>query len=145
MIFDYVVIGGGVIGTAIFNKLVRKGKTCALLEREPDLATGATKANSGLIHAGFDAESGSLKAKFNVRGNELTENLAKELKVPFKRTGAVVVGNDLEKLKALLERGKRNGVCGLEIVEGDKLKSLVPNLKERPNTSLRSRTGVRCA
>ena len=59
MIFDYVVIGGGVIGTAIFNKLVRKGKTCVLLEREPDLATGATKANSGLIHAGFDAESGS--------------------------------------------------------------------------------------
>ena len=130
MIFDYVVIGGGVIGTAIFNKLVRKGKTCALLEREPDLATGATKANSGLIHAGFDAESGSLKAKFNVRGNELTENLAKELKVPFKRTGAVVVGNDLEKLKALLERGEKNGVRGLEIVEGDKLKSLVPNLKE---------------
>lgn len=130
MTFDYVVFGGGVIGAAIFNKFIRKGKSCVLLEREPDLATGATKANSGLIHAGFDAETGTLKARFNVRGNELTEELAKNLKVPFKRTGALVVGNDLEKLNALKARGIANGVKELEIVEGETLRKLAPNLKE---------------
>ena len=118
------------IGAAIFNKFIRKGKSCVLLEREPDLATGATKANSGLIHAGFDAETGTLKARFNVRGNELTEELAKNLKVPFKRTGALVVGNDLEKLNALKARGIANGVKELEIVEGEDLRKLAPNLKE---------------
>ena len=77
MTYDYAVIGGGIIGTAIFNKIIRKNKSCILIERELDIATGATKANSGLVHAGFDAETGSLKAKFNVRGNYLIEELAK--------------------------------------------------------------------
>ena len=136
MIFDYAIFGGGVIGTAIFNKLTRKGKSCVLLECEPDLATGATKANSGLIHAGFDAETGSLKARFNVRGNELTEELAKELKVSFKRTGALVVGNDLEKLNILKQRGIKNGVKNLEIIGREKLREIVPNLKEEINYAL---------
>ena len=130
MVFDYAVIGGGIVGTSIFNKIIRKGKSCVLIERELDLSTGSTKANSGLIHAGFDAETGSLKARFNVRGNDLVEDLAKQLKIPFKRTGAVVVGNDLEKLNALYERGINNGVKDLKIVSTEELRMLVPNLSE---------------
>ena len=130
MVFDYAVIGGGIIGTSVFNKIIRKGKSCVLIEKELDLSTGATKANSGLIHAGFDAETGSLKAKFNVRGNALIEGLVKQLKIPFKRTGAVVVGNDLEMLNTLYKRGIKNGVKDLEIIKDDELRKIVPNLNE---------------
>lgn len=140
MTYDYAVIGGGIIGTAIFNKIIRKNKSCILIERELDIATGATKANSGLVHAGFDAETGSLKAKFNVRGNYLIEELAKELNIPFKRTGALVVGNDLEKLNNLKTRGENNGVKELEIINRDKLKELVPNLKEDIKYALYAKT-----
>ncbi len=140
MVFDYAVIGGGIVGTSIFNKIIRKGKSCVLIERELDLSTGSTKANSGLIHAGFDAKTGSLKARFNVRGNDLVEDLAKQLKIPFKRTGAVVVGNDIEKLNALYERGINNGVKDLKIVSTEELRMLVPNLSEDIKYGLYAKT-----
>lgn len=136
MVFDYLIFGGGVVGSAVFNKLLRKGKSAVLVESALDLATGSTKANSGLTHAGFDAEENTLKAKFNVRGNQMMEGLCKELKVPYKKCGAVVVGNDKEKLTTLLRRGINNGVKNLEIIEDEKLHSLVPNLSDEIKLAL---------
>ena len=87
MIFDYAIFGAGVIGSAIASKLTRLGKSVVLIEKNTDVAMGASKANSGLIHAGFDAKEGTLKARLNVQGNKMFDKLAKELSISFKRTG----------------------------------------------------------
>lgn len=109
-IFDCCVVGAGVVGASIFNKIIRVGKSCLLLDKASDVATGASKANSGLVHAGYDPEPNSLKAKLNVRGNALYKDLCKRLHVPLKNCGALVVGDDLKKIEALHERGIKNGV-----------------------------------
>lgn len=140
MIFDYAIFGAGVIGSAIASKLTRLGKSVVLIEKNTDVAMGASKANSGLIHAGFDAKEGTLKARLNVQGNKMFDKLAKELSISFKRTGALVVGNDLEKLKQLKTRGENNGVQGLEIIKKDKLYGLVPNLKKDIKYALYAKT-----
>lgn len=140
MNFDIAIIGGGVVGCACFSHLIKLGKKCVLIEKESDVATGMSKANSGLVHAGFDCKVGTLKAQLNVRGNELFENLCKELSVPFKRTGAVVVGNDLEKIKELYNQGLQNGVKELFIIQDEELHSIVPNLSENINYGLYAKT-----
>ena len=113
--YDCVVIGGGVVGASIFNKLVRLGKSVALLDKASDVSTGASKANSGIVHAGYDPVPNTLKAKLNVEGSEIFPKLCKRLNVPIKNCGALVVGDDMEKIKNLYERGKQNGVKRLEI------------------------------
>ena len=140
MIYDSMIIGGGVVGTAIFNKLVRIGKKVALIDKASDVSTGASKANSGLVHAGYDPEPGTLKAKLNVRGSELFPKLTKRLHVPYKRTGALVVGDNKEMLERLYERGKRNGVKELSILTREEILKLVPDLKEGNNYALYAKT-----
>ena len=76
-VFDVAIIGAGVVGTAIFNKLTRIGKKVLLLDKASDVATGASKANSGLVHAGYDPMPGTLKAKLNVKGNKMFPKLCK--------------------------------------------------------------------
>ena len=114
--FDYVVIGGGVVGVAVFNKLVLSGLKCALIEKEQDLATGCSKANTGLIHAGFDAMPGTLKARLNVQGAKMFPRVCSRLGIKYKKTGAIVVGDNLEKINELYQRGKTNGVKKLKIL-----------------------------
>ncbi|MGE5404276.1 MAG: FAD-dependent oxidoreductase [Candidatus Saccharibacteria bacterium] len=131
MIYDVVIIGGGVTGAAIAHELSKYELKVALLEKEADVAMGASKANSGIVHAGFDPKPGSLKAKLNVRGNELMEDLCQQLEVPFKRTGSLVVGrrqSDIEELEKLAARGAENGVEGLKVVQGDEMFALEPGL-----------------
>ncbi len=140
MIYDSMIIGGGVVGTAIFNKLVRIGKKVALIDKASDVSTGASKANSGLVHAGYDPEPGTLKAKLNVRGSELFPKLTKRLHVPYKRTGALVVGDNKEMIERLYERGKRNGVKELSILTREEILKLVPDLKEGNNYALYAKT-----
>lgn len=140
MIFDYAIFGGGVVGCAIFSKLTRLGKNVVLIEKNTDVAMGASKANSGLVHAGFDCKEGTNKAKMNVIGNQMFEKLATELSVPYLKTGALVVGNDLEKIKELKTRGEHNGVKGLEIIEGEQLYSLAPNLNKNIKYALYAKT-----
>ena len=82
--FDIIVVGGGVVGCAVLDKLAMKGFSCALLEADDDVAVGASRANSGIVHAGYDAVPGTKKAKYNVRGAYLMPSLAKELDVPYK-------------------------------------------------------------
>lgn len=140
MIYDFAIFGGGVVGCSILNKLTRLNKKVILLEKQLDVATGQSKANSGLVHAGFDAKENTLKAKLNVRGNQLFESLCNQLSVPLKQTGAVVASTHLDPLKKLYERGLKNNVEGLEIIKSERLHELVPNLKANYKYGLFAKT-----
>ena len=129
---DVVVIGGGIIGTAILRELSKYALNCILVEKEPDVALGTTKANSAILHAGFDAPTGSLKAITNVRGNELYHQLQEELNLDIKWTGSMVAATtdeEVETLKELLARGEKNGVKGLKIMNHEEVVAEEPNLQ----------------
>lgn len=139
MKYDVAVIGAGVVGSLITRELSKYNLKVALLERANDCAMGATKANSAIVHAGFDAKPGSLKAKLNVRGVELMKTFCKELNVPLKNVGAFVVAfseEEIPHLEELLERGKINGVPGLEIIYRDELVKREPNIGEKAIAAL---------
>lgn len=141
MNYDFAVIGGGVVGSAILNKLTRLGKSCVLIEKESDVGFGSSKANSAIIHTGFDCTPGTLKAQLNVRGAEIFPEVAKRLGVKIVNNGHLVVGNDLDQLNALKEKGEKNGVKGLEIIGFDKLHQLEPMLSEDIKYALFAPTG----
>lgn len=131
MKYDVAVIGAGVVGSLITRELSKYNIKIALLERCNDCAMGATKANSAIVHAGFDAAPGTLKAKLNVRGVELMKKTCKELNVPLKNNGALVVAfseDEIPHLKSLLERGVKNGVPDLRIVGREELVEMEPNI-----------------
>ena len=131
--YDIAVIGGGVIGGAILKELSRYKIKAVLLERESDVCMGASKANSGIVHAGFDAIAGSNKAKFNVAGNKMMKKYARNLGVKYKNNGSLVVAfNEQERktLKELLRRGRKNGVKSLKIISAKKLRKLEPEISE---------------
>ena len=145
MMYDVAIIGGGVVGGMLARTLSSyKVKTC-ILEKENDVAMGASKANSAIVHAGFDAEPGTLKAKLNVKGSEMMEQVAKELGVKYKRNGSLVVGfNDDDKkiIEELYERGVKNGVKGLSILESDELQEIEPNISPDATCALNAETGA---
>ena len=133
MKYDVVVIGAGVVGSLITRELSKYNIKVALLERCNDCAMGATKANSAIVHAGFDAVPGTLKAKLNVRGVELMKTVCKELNVPLKNNEALVVAfseEEMPHLEMLKDRGEQNGVPGLRIVRREELVELEPNIGE---------------
>lgn len=128
---DVVVIGGGIVGTAVLRELSKYDLKCILVEKEPDLAMGTTKANSAILHAGFDAPTGSLKAITNVRGNKLYHELEHELDLDIKWTGSLVaatIDEEMATLQELLERGKANGVEGLKILSREEVLQKEKNL-----------------
>lgn len=138
-VFDVIVIGCGVSGAAIAYELSRYDLKVAVLEKENDVATGATKANSGIMHAGFDPHPGTLMAKLNVRGSALARQVVRKLDVPYKECGAMVVGfSDEEKeiLERLYQQGVENGVQNQEIIDGDKARELEPNLSKEVKWAL---------
>ena len=131
MKYDIAVIGAGVVGSLITRELSKYNIKIALLERANDCAMGATKANSAIVHAGFDAVPGTLKAKLNVRGVELMKKVCSELHVPLKNNEALVVAfsdDEMPHLNELLERGVKNGVPELRIVNREELVKLEPNI-----------------
>ena len=133
MIYDSVIIGSGVIGSAIARELSRYMGTFCVLEKNEDVCTGTSKANSAIIHGGFDAKSGTLMAKMNVAGNKMMDDISKELDVPFKRNGAMVLcfdENSLAKLKELYDRGAANGVPDMKILTREEAVELEPNLSD---------------
>ncbi|MGN0961684.1 MAG: NAD(P)/FAD-dependent oxidoreductase [Christensenellales bacterium] len=142
MIYDVAVIGGGVIGCAILNKLTRLNKKCILIEKGSDVAVGTTKANSGIVHAGFDAKEVTLKAKFNVRGAEIFPKLCEELSVPYINNGALVLGNDLNVVKELFNRGIKNGVKELEILNREEILKKIPSIKDNITCGLFAKTSA---
>jgi glycerol-3-phosphate dehydrogenase len=142
--FDVVVVGGGVIGGMVLRELSKYQLSCCLLEKESDVAMGASKANSGIVHAGFDAKEGSLKAKFNVLGNKMMENVCAELGVHYKNNGSLVVAfsaEEMQTLAELKERGEKNGVLGLEIIDQKTLREKEKNISENAIGALYAPTG----
>ena len=137
--YDVVIIGCGVIGAAAAYELSRYDLKIAVLESENDVATGSSKANSAILHAGYDPKPGTLMAKLNVEGNELAFRIAEKLHVPAERCGSLVVAfdeKDEEHLNELYRRGIENGVPGLSIISGDKARELEPNLSEEIRAAL---------
>ena len=116
---DVLIIGAGASGCAVARELSRKKLKIAVLEKNADVCEGTSKANSGIVHAGFDAEPGSLKAKLNVRGSLLMKALSEELDFPYRQNGSLVLcfeERDQVRLEELRERGIQNGVEGLRIL-----------------------------
>lgn len=146
--YDAVIVGAGVTGCAVARELSRREGSFLVLEKELDVCEGTSKANSAIIHGGFDAEPGTWKAKMNVRGNAMMDRLSEELDIPFQRTGALVVcfrEEDLPKLRGLYERGQVNGVPGLRLLTGQEAKALEPNLAEEVCGALLAETsGIVC-
>lgn len=141
---DVAIIGAGVSGCAIARELARYKLNVIVLDKNSDVCEGTSKANSGIIHAGYDAKPGTLKAKLNVRGSELLPLLAEQLDIPFKRNGSMVVcenEEDMPKLKALYERGLENGVKHLKILTKEEAKALEPNLSDNTAGVLLAETG----
>ena len=133
MEYDVVIIGAGISGACIARELSKTTARVCLLDKEDDVSCGTSKANSGIVHAGYDPEPGSLMAKYNVRGAELFADLAQKLHFDYKQIGSLVLAFDddgLAKLKVLLERGKKNGVKKLKILNRAQLEELEPNLSE---------------
>ena len=142
--YDVIIIGAGVTGCAVARYLSRYQGSALVLERAEDVCCGTSKANSAIIHAGFDAAHGSLMAKMNVQGNRMVPGLAKELDFPFRMNGSLVVcmsEEDMHRLQALYENGVKNGVEGLEIVDAQRLHELEPNVSKNAVAALWAPTG----
>ncbi len=143
---DVVVIGAGVVGCAVARELTRWNLSVAVLEAGSDVAEGASKANSAIVHAGFDAKPGTNKAKFNVLGNRMFEDVCRELKVPFRRNGSLVLAfgaEDEQTLAELKARGVANGVP-TEVISGDELRRREPNVSPEATAALWAPTGGIC-
>ena len=142
--YDVTIIGGGVTGAAVARELSRyQLKTC-LVERTEDVCSGTSKANSAIVHAGYDAATGSIKAAMNVEGNRLMEELSKDLDFSFRRNGSLVLcfsEDDRPALQALYERGIANGVPDLKIISGDEVRAMEPNVTDEVVAALYAPTG----
>ena len=125
--YDVAIIGGGVVGGMIARTLASYQLSICVLEKAHDVATGASAANSAIVHAGYDAKEGSLKAKLNVRGSQMMPAVCQELGVKYQNNGSLVIGfneDDRQALEALLVRGNKNGVPGLRILEKEELHAM---------------------
>lgn len=135
MIYDVVIVGAGVIGGMLARELSRYQLQVCILEKENDVAMGASKANSGIIHGGYDPEPGTLKAQLNTEGVELLFTAAKELNVPHQRNGSMVCAFGTEEEHKLLEqlyrRGRENGTPDLALLSGDEARALEPDLSSQ--------------
>ena len=142
--YDVVIIGAGVTGCAVARELSRYQVNACVIEKCEDVCCGTSKANSAIVHAGFDAAEGSLMAKMNVEGNELMEQLSKDLDFPFERNGSLVVcmnKEDLPGLQTLYDRGVKNGVRGLRILTKEEVLEMEPNLSDHVEGALYAPTG----
>lgn len=142
--YDVIVIGGGVIGGAVLRELSKYDLKICMLEKYDDVCMGQSKANSGIVHAGFDALPDSLKAKFNVLGNQMMKDYTAELGVKYKNNGSLVLAFNSEEMQTLLklkERGEKNGVEGLSIINKEQLKELEPNVSDDAVGALLASTG----
>ena len=128
--YDAIIIGAGVVGCAVAQQLARYDGKLLVIDRMEDVADGASKANSGIVHAGFDAHPGTEKARLNVKGAKMYKKLAEELGVPYGQPGALVIGfseEDRKTLETLLSQANANGVEGCRIVERDEILKMEPN------------------
>ena len=137
--YDVTIIGGGVCGAAVAMYLSKYDLKCCLLEKDNDIAIGTTRANSGIVHAGYDPEPDTLMARLNVRGCELIEDLCQQLNIPYKKCGSMVISFDSKDeahLQQLYERGIANGVRGMELIDKETLLEREPNLSDNVTGAL---------
>ena len=143
--YDVIIIGGGIVGSSVAYYLSQYQLKVLLLEKENDVANGTTKANSAIIHAGYDPEEGTLMAYHNVRGARLAKQLCQKLDVPYKQCGALVIGfddRDLETIETLYHRGINNGVEQLRILDQKEVRELEPMLSEEVKGALLAETSA---
>lgn len=137
--YDVVIIGAGVSGSAVARELSRYDANICVLEKAEDVCCGTSKANSAIVHAGYDCVPGTLMAKLNVEGNEMMGKLSEDLDIPFNRCGSLVVCTDEKNrdgLELLLEKGKKNGVPDLRIIERDELVKMEPHISDEAVAAL---------
>ncbi len=142
--YDVAIIGGGVIGCAVARELSRYDLKISVIEREEDVCSGTSKANSAIVHAGYDATLGSWKARFNVEGNRMMGKLAQELDFSFIQNGSLVLcfsEDEVQGLEELLEKGKKNGVEDLSVLSGDEVRAMEPNVSGQVVAALYAPTG----
>ena len=136
---DVAVIGGGLLGCFAARNLCRWKLSVLLMEREPDVCTGITRANSAVVYAGYDNKPGTLKAKLTVQGNAAFDALCRELDVPFQRCGSLMVAcdeNAEQVLRKKLRQGRENGVPGLQLLSGEQAREVEPMLSEAVTAAL---------
>lgn len=139
------VIGGGVVGCSVARYLSRFAADITVFEKAADVADGTSKANTGIVHPGHDAEPGSLKAKFNVLGSKMYADLCGQLCVPYKNNGTLVLAfsdEDMKRVEALVEQSKVNGVEGCRAIGADELFKMEPALNKNAVGALYAPTGA---
>lgn len=148
MTYDVVIVGAGVVGGLIAREISRYDLKIALLEKYNDVAMGTTKANSAIVHGGFDAQNGTLKAKLNVKGTAMMPEVCEKLHVPFKNNGSLVVAfseSEMNHIQELYERGIKNGVPELSIINQEELRRIEPNISDAAVGALLSKSaGIVC-
>ena len=134
MIYDVIIIGAGVTGCCIARTLSKYNLKICVLEKEAEIASGTTKANSGVVHAGYAAQREYVKRYLCIKGNKLYTQAAEELNFPFKRIGSFVVALEDSQIKGLEEerkKGLEDGITGLELIlDKNKIKEMEPNLTD---------------
>jgi len=143
-LLDIIIIGAGVSGAACARELSRYKAKILVLEKEEDVCCGTSKANSAIVHAGYDAKTGSLKALLNVQGSRMMPQLARELDFHYDQCGSLVLcmaQEDLPQLQKLYEKGVANGVEGLRIIDHEELQAMEPNVSRDAVAALWAPTG----
>ena len=142
--YEIIIIGAGVSGSAIARELSRYDVKCLVVDKEEDVCCGTSKANSAIIHAGYDAANGSMMAKMNVEGNAMMTKLAADLDIPFKRNGSLVLcfsEEDMPGLQKLYNNGVANGVPNLQILNKEEVLKMEPNVSDDIYAALYAPTG----
>lgn len=137
--YDVTIVGAGIIGAFVARELSKYKLKVLVLDKENDISNGTTKANSAIVHAGYDAEPGTLKARFNVEGNSMFDEICRDLDVPFKRIGSLVVAfneEEIEKIEEIYNRGIKNGVPQMKIINREELKKLEANIADEALAAL---------
>ena len=130
---DIIVIGAGVVGCSIARELSKYNLDVLVVEKNSDVSEGISKGNSGIVHAGYNEKIGTLKAKLNIEGNKIFDDLSRDLQFPFKRNGAFILAfsdEDMNILESLKENGEKLGVEGLEILTREEALNIEPNLNK---------------
>ena len=143
--YDVIIVGAGVSGCAIARELSRYRLDVLVLEKALDVCEGTSKANSGIVHAGYDAKPGTLKAKLNVEGSRRMKALSGELDFPYKQNGSMVLcfeEQGIDTLKELEERGRQNGVPDIRILTGEQARELEPEISDRVAAALYAPSGA---
>lgn len=143
--YDVAIIGAGITGSAIARYLSRFDLKLILIDSEADVAMGSSRANSAIVHAGFDCAPGTLMAEMNVKGNALYDSWCAELDVPLKRIGSVVIGfdgKDEAELQKLYDKGIANGVPGVKLISGDEVRAIEPSISGDVTKALWAPTGA---